>query len=177
VISVFLFEETVEGVAGVTGITRRVLIRLGALAEARWRPGGRVARHSHAGRKQRAVIGFVFNRNSRRNRLQTLEARGRLEVRALFAAVKLGIALGTVPAEVDAIRQRRRATVASRRRYRLHQARQARASDVDGWAWPGLLRPVVTARFRVPVGIHVARLSVLSVAIHEACTTPYNSIV
>ena len=86
------------------------------------------------------------------------------------------MAFGTRPAEIDIVRQRRRATVATRRGHCLHQPRQARAGYVNRWAGSGLFRPVVAAAFEFPVGIHVARLSVLSVAIHEASTYSLETI-
>jgi hypothetical protein len=89
---------------------------------------------------------------------------------ALLAAVQVRVALGTGSREVDSRRQCCRATVTPRSRHRLNQTRQARTRHVEWRPWSGRSRPVFTAAPRFPVGIHVARLSVLSVAVHEAST-------
>ena len=87
------------------------------------------------GLEQLALVGLILDRDSHRDRLQALKARGRLEIRALLAAVQRDAALGTVAAEVDARAQRRGAVEAARGRHRLHQPRQARTGDVQGGTW------------------------------------------
>jgi hypothetical protein len=117
-----LLEEPVKGVARIVGIPRRG--RSGGLG----RRGMSVARYAvagngYTGRKQRALVGFVLQCNSHRNGLQALEPRGGFKVRALLAAMQLGVALGARAGEVYAGRQRGGAIKSSCRGHMLHQAR------------------------------------------------------
>ena len=63
--------------------------------------GSGVAGHGDARLKQIAFVGLILHRNPHRHRLQALEAGGRLEVRALFAAVQRRAAFGTLALPID----------------------------------------------------------------------------
>ena len=54
----------------------------------------------------------------------------------------------------------------------LHQAGQARAGDIDGGARPVWLRAVLALAAAITVGIHVALLSVLTIAVHGEKVAP-----
>src|SRR5208283_1745950 len=114
----------------------------------------------------RALVGLVLQRDARRDGLQALEPRGRLEMRTLLAAVQLGIALRTIPREGNPLRQGRAAIETTRRRHVLHQPRQPRAGDVDGRPGAWRLRPVLAKGIGIALRIHVPMLSVLAIAIH-----------
>ncbi len=104
----------------------------------RWSTRG-IARHCYTRLKEITFVGRVLGRNAHRHGLQTLEARGRLEIRALLAAMQSHAALGTGAFEICVRSQRRGAVVTSGRRHRLHQPREARTRYVDGRT--GTLRP------------------------------------
>src|SRR5260221_397621 len=166
-------EEAIKSVAGVAGIAWRIERYLRLPVPETWRhTGGCVARYRKTRSKECTLIRLIFDWNPYRDRLQALKASRGLELRALLATVELRVTFGTSPSEIDVVRQGCRATVTPRCRHRLNQPRQARTGYIDRGAWSGLLRPVFAAAFEFPVGIHVARLSVLSVAVHEASTTP-----
>jgi hypothetical protein len=86
-------------------------------------------------------------------------------MRALFAAMQFGIALGASAGEVDAGGKRRGAIEASRRGYVLHQARQPGTGYVDRRARPWRLLPVAKW-LGVAVRILVTVLFVFAVAVH-----------
>ena len=87
-----LLEEIVERGASVVGSSRR-LLRSGSRVVVR---RGGIARHRDARLEQLALVGLILDRDSHRDRLQALEARGRLEMRALLAAMQRRAALGTL---------------------------------------------------------------------------------
>jgi len=58
---------------------------------------GAVASHGNARLEQLAFIGLVLGRDSHRHRLQALKPCGRLEIRALLAAMERGPDLGQFP--------------------------------------------------------------------------------
>jgi four helix bundle protein len=97
----FFLEKPVKGIAGVALVSRRILGLDRSFPESRLHAGGRVASHGYARREKGAVVGLVLEGYPHRNRLQALESRRRLEVRALLAAVKLRVAFRTVPGEID----------------------------------------------------------------------------
>jgi len=168
---VFFLEKPVKSVPGVARAARSFRKRLRySVAEGRLHAGRGVARHRNARRKQIALVLLVLDRDSDRNRLQALKTGRGLEVRALLATVKLGVALRTVPTEIDAARKRSRAVEAARGRHRLHKPRQAGAGYVDWGARAGLFWPVLPPGPRIPIRVHIARLSILSVAIHGGVT-------
>ncbi len=130
-------EQIVEQRACVVGVARRRRIRRGKTVSVAVSIGiaiglrSRVSRDSHTRLEQLACVGAVLRRNARRNRLQTLEACRRFEMRTLLAAMQRDMAFGTVRLPVSVGGQRSRAVIASRCGYRLHQPRQARSSDID----------------------------------------------
>src|SRR5690242_9368090 len=81
-----LLKQGVERVAGVALIARDLAVGRGR----RRRRRCSVARYGNARFEQRALVGFVLQRNPYRNRLQALETSGGLEVGALLAAVQSG---------------------------------------------------------------------------------------
>ena len=160
-----LLKKRVERVAGVALIPRNL-----AVGRGRGRRGRRsIARYCHTRLEQRALVGFVLQRNPYRNRLQALETRGGFEVGALLAAVQRSAAFRAVAGEIGAGGKLRRAVEAARRRDCLHQAWQPGTSDVNGWTWALLSGPfvAVTLGFEIrALGIHIAPLFVLAIAIH-----------
>ena len=105
--SLFL-EQVVECGAGVVRVARPRTVR------SRWRAGRRaVARHRYSRLEQRAVVGFVLNRNSGGDGLHTLKSRRRLEADALFTTVKIGAALGALAFEIGVGSELGRAGVAA----------------------------------------------------------------
>src|ERR1700674_211847 len=95
----------------------------------------RISRHCDTRFEELAGVGLVLRRNSHWHRLQALEPRRGLKMRALLATMQGGRALRTVPLKVDIGRQRGRATVAAGRRDRLHHPRQPRTSYINRRAW------------------------------------------
>src|SRR5438876_3527744 len=85
---------------------------------------------------------------------------------ALLTAVQVGVALGTRSCEFDIRRQRCRAIEAARSRYVLHQARQSRASHVNGGTRAIRFWPVLAWSSAIAVRIHVTGLSVLAITVH-----------
>jgi len=71
-----------------------------------------LARHRDARPEQLAFVGLILEHDPYGDGFQALKASGRLEIRALLAAMQRGAALGTVAAKVDARAQRRGATEA-----------------------------------------------------------------
>jgi len=79
-----LLEQTIKSGAGIAGVAGR----WGAIDGAVGRSGGRgVARDSHHGGKEFAGVGLILAGNAHGDGFVTLEARGRIKVHALFAAV------------------------------------------------------------------------------------------
>lgn len=134
-----------------------------------------VARHGDARPEQRAFVGLIFRGDPDRYWLHALETRGRLKIGALLATVQSRAALGTVAAEIDIRRERRRAVEAARRRHRLHEPRKARAGHVEGR--PGSLRAgtLMSWMFGMTfaVGIVITALPVLAFAVHSI-SGPYS---
>ena len=88
---------------------------------------------------------------------------------ALLATVQLGSAFRAVAAEIGAGRKLRRAVEAARRCDCLHEAWQSGTSDVNGWTRARLSGPfvAVTLGFEIrAIGVHIAPLFVLAIAIH-----------
>lgn len=117
-----LLKKPVEGAAGVVGVARR---RRTSIIHVRWRRrvGRAFARHGDPRRKEGTLVSLVFVGDAYRNGLQALKTNGGLEVRALFAAVQLGVALGTSAGEVDSRRECGGAVVTAGRGHVLHQTR------------------------------------------------------
>src|SRR5215467_8952468 len=80
--------------------------------------------------------------------------------------MQLRIALGAVTCEIDIRRKGRRAVKAASRRNMLHQPRKPRAGYVDRRTGTVRLRAVLSGTAAIAVGIHVALLSVLAIAVH-----------
>ena len=139
--------------------------------ECRRRSARGVARHGDARPEERALIRLILGSDAHRDRLQALEARRRLEIGALLAAVQCHAALRAVSAEVDVRRERRRAVEAARRRHGLDQPGEARTGHVNGR--PGTLRagtliaPAFLSLMMFAAGILVAALPVLHFAVHR----------
>lgn len=87
-------------------------------------------------------------------------------MRALLAAMQLGIALRTIAIKVDPLRKGSGTVKAPGRRDMLHQAGQARTSHVQRRTRSVWLRAVFTVWTGIAVRVHVPVLSVLAVAVH-----------
>ncbi len=131
---------------------------------------GCISGHGDARLKQRAFIGLIFRRDPHRHRLHALEARGRLEIGALLAAMQGDAALGAFAGEIGVREQWRGTVVTARGRHRLHQTWKPGAGDVD--RRPRALRPrpivvpiVMSSRFAVRFVI--TALLVLAFAVHK----------
>jgi hypothetical protein len=166
VLRLWLLEQGVECAAGVTGIARALAIR-----RRRRRGSGRrcVARHSNTRFEQVAFVGFILQRNPDRNGLQALKARGRFEVGALLAAVQSGSAFRAVAAEIGSAGKLRGAVIAPGRGNGLNQPREPRTGHIDGWARPRLPGPIIAVSLGFEIralGVHIAPLFVLAIAIH-----------
>src|ERR1043166_3053754 len=85
-----LLEEAVESRAGIIRVAGHRDIRCGRAASHTVRRPSvrRIARDGDARLEQLAFVGLVFHRDPHRNRLQALEPRRRLEMRALLAAMR-----------------------------------------------------------------------------------------
>src|ERR1022692_3802714 len=94
----------------------------------RRRRGAAIACHSNARRKQGTLVGLVLQRDARRNRLQALKSRGRLEMGALLAAMQRGVTFRTVAVPIDPVRQLRGTTETASCGHCLYEAWQARTS-------------------------------------------------
>ena len=81
---------------------------------------GRIARDGDTRLEQLTSVGLILYGDPYWYRLEALKAGGGFKVRALLAAVQRHPALGTIAAEVDVGRQRRRAIEAAGRCHRLH---------------------------------------------------------
>ncbi len=123
----------IESRAVAIAVAISVPVCIAVTVPVRW-PGRGVSHDGHTRLEQFASVSRVFRRYARRHRFQALEARGRLKVRALFAAVQSHMTLGTRLHPVGFRRQSCRTVIAADRRRRLHQARQARACHIDGRA-------------------------------------------
>src|SRR5437763_11687313 len=98
-----LLEELVERVARVVGVAGSG--RSGADGRGGRRGGraiGAFARDGYPGSKQRALVGLILDGDAHRDGLHALEACGWLEMRALLAAMELGVALGASTHEICA---------------------------------------------------------------------------
>lgn len=96
-----LFEETVEGSAGIAGAARLDYLRscsrlVGAIAGA-----SDVTSDGDARFEELTLVLLILIRDACRDWLQTLKTGGRLKVGALLAAMEWGVALWTVALEVD----------------------------------------------------------------------------
>ena len=171
---VFWFlKQAVERSACVVRVARRGDV--GRRSGLRWCGRGGITRHRYAGPEQGAIVRLVLRRDACWDGFGALEPRGRLEVGALLAAVERCVALRALNREVGTGWKLGRAIEATRRRYRLHQPRQTRSGNVDGW--PGARRPrafltpgiVAIGELTVVVaaGFLVAALLVLTVAFHK----------
>ena len=88
---------------------------------------------------------------------------------ALLAAVQRGAAFRAVAAEIGAGGKLGGAVVATRGRDCLHEAWQPGTSDVNGWTRARLSGPFVAVSLRFEtraIGVHIAPLFVLAIAIH-----------
>ena len=128
-----------------------------------------IARYRYARIEEFALIRRIFGRDSRGDRFQTLEARRRLEMRALLAAMQSRSALRTIRPPIQIRRERGGAVITARGRYRLHHPRQTRTGYIDGWTWTlgtrALLAPG-SASGKFAAGVLIAALPVLSFAFH-----------
>jgi hypothetical protein len=134
--------ERAPGVVRVPGSRRAAAVRQGGRGRG---VGGTFAGHGNTRGKEGALVGLVFVGKAHRDGFQALEAGGRLEVRALFAAMQFRVALGASAGEVRSRRKGCRAIETSGGGYVLHQTRQAGAGHVDGWAgpWPRGRNPCI----------------------------------
>jgi len=90
-------------------------------------------------------------------------------VGALLAAVQRGTAFRAVAAEIGAGGKWRRAVETTRRGDCLYEARQPRTSYINGWTRARLSGPFVAVSLGFGIralGIHIAPLFVLAIAIH-----------
>jgi len=130
----------------------------------------RFARYGEARLEERTLVGLVLHRDPYRYWFQALEARGRLKIRTLLAAVQSDAALGAFTFEIDIGEEGGGAIETSCRRYRLHHARKPRSGNIDGRAWTLGLGALITP---LPVGkitaarVLIAVLTVLSFAFHK----------
>ena len=131
----------------------------------------RVPRDRHSRLEPLTLVGLVLHCDSYWYRLQALEPRGRLEVRALLAAMERRAALGTVALKIDIQRKRGGAVITARGCYRLHHPRQARTGDFDGGPWTlragTLIAPGPAVAGIIAVGVLIAALPVLAFAFHK----------
>ena len=143
-----LFEEVLEGLAGVAVPWRRRRAAVGAgllLRVGGWRG---VLLHRGAKFVKGAVVACVLGGNALWNRLRALELRAGVEETALFAAVELEIALGTLAVGVEAVAEHRAAIGAACARYSADHARCAGSELIGGaWAASGRLAIVPLALF------------------------------
>jgi len=110
---------------------------------------------------------LILARDSHRNRLQALKARGRFKVRALLAAMQSRSAFGTFAFPIRIRRKRGRAIKTPRSHDALEQAGKAGAGNVQRRPWAG--RPGPVGKPMVPglaIGVLVAPLSILTVVVH-----------
>ena len=123
--------------------------------------------HGDARLKKLAFVGLILHRDAYWYRLQTLEASGRLKVRALLAAMQRCSTFRTLALPIDIGRERRRAIKTPCRHDVLEQPGEARAGDVDRRPGTGGFGPVGKRPLPAPaIGVHVAPLSVLTVVVH-----------
>ncbi len=122
--------------------------------------------------EQFALIRLVLHRDARRNRLQALEPRGRLEMRALLAAMQRRGAFRTGRFEVGSNRQRRRAIETARSGDGLYQSGKARTCDINRWPRALRLGPVlsgtvsISVRAAVAIGLLIAALFIFTITVH-----------
>jgi len=142
-----------------------------------WRGRGRcVSRHGYARLEQRTLVGFVLHGDAHRDRLQALEARRGIEVRALLAAVQRGAAFRAVAAVIGSVGKLRGAVVATGGGHGLDQAGKPRAGYIDGRTGARLPGPVVAISLGSvvrAVGVLVAPLFISAITIHgevECCS-------
>jgi hypothetical protein len=128
--------------------------------------GQPVAGHSHSWREQTALIPRVLHRDTFRDGLQTLEARGWLKMRALLTAMQRRAALRAVSSKVRVSRQGHRATVTARSDHTLNEARELWACDVEGWSWALLLGAVGPIRV-ISFGLLVPPLFISAISVHR----------
>jgi hypothetical protein len=163
-------KKLVEGAAGVVSIARRG----GApIIHGRWRRrvGRAFARYGDPRCEEGTLVGFILVGNAYRNWLEALETGGWLEVRTLFAAVQLGVALGTSASEVGPRRERGGAVVTTGCGHVLDQTRQPGAGYIEGRPRPLGLGPVSAWAPTVAVRVHVPVLSILAITVHgEGCS-------
>ena len=168
-----LLEEAVESRAGIIRVAGHRDVRCGRAASHTVRRPSvrRIARHGDAQLEQLAFVGLVFHRDPHRNRLQALEPRRRLEMRALLAAMQRRAALGTVPSEIDVARKRGGTVKATRRRYALYHPRQARPGNVNRRAWTlrawTLFAALPAVSGIIAAGVLIAALPVLTFAFYK----------
>jgi hypothetical protein len=129
---------------------------------------GGIAGHRDTRFKQRALVGLILDRNSRWNRLQALKPGGRLEIRALFAAMQGGAALGTLAFPVHARGQSSRTVETASRDNVLQKPGKAGSGDIDGRTWTVGFRPVASERAVAGLAavVHVSALFVFAVVVH-----------
>jgi hypothetical protein len=87
-------------------------------------------------------------------------------MRALLAAVQIGIALRAGTTEIDAPRQSGGTVEAAGGGDMLDQAGKTRTCNIDWGAWTLRFQPVITVSAGVVVRVLVPVLSILAIAIH-----------
>jgi hypothetical protein len=127
---------------------------------------GAVARHGDSCPEKRTFVSLIFIGNTHRYRFQALETGGRLEVRALLAAVQRHVAFRARTRKVSSRGKRRRAIKTAGGGDVLHQAREAGAGYVDGRAGALGFRTVRPRTSGLAVVIHVSVLSILAITVH-----------
>jgi len=125
-----------------------------------------VARYSHAGLKQGAIVVLVLDRDAHRDGLHALEARRGFKEGALLAAMQFGIAFRAIAGEIGVGGERRRAVEAARRSHVLNQTGKPRAGYIQGRTRAVGFGPVI-AKTAVTVGIHIPVLFILAIAVHR----------
>jgi len=167
--SLFL-KQTIESGARVVGIARGCDVggRIGGCG----RRGCRIARYGDTRFKQSAIVGLILDDNAHGDGLDALETRRRLKIRALLAAVQRGVALGAFRRKLGACQKSGGTIEAAGGGYGLHQAREARAGDIERRTRAGWTRTFVTAVIVAPgevaVCFLIAALLVLAISVHVA---------
>lgn len=163
-----LLEEVLESLAGIQRASRRSFRRrLRGLRVGRWRG---VLLYRRAEFVERAGIFCILRRDALGNRLRALELGAAVEEPALFAAVQLKIALGTLSTGIEARDKYRAAVRAPRPGDRADHAGCARAEMIVR-ARPALGRFAVMRPLFLFLLFRIAVAAMAILAIHKRLRT------